>query len=772
MKFKPLKRMPVVLALSVIVLVGVVRCLDWDLFERLERMTYDWRVRAALHFPAPAATNLGFVYIDEESVKAVWNGSLGFNFGLLWPRQVYGRLVDELAAQGAKAVGIDILFGELRHDQAEVKMSDGHTFMESDDYFAMSMRHAGNVIIAITPDITPPNLFLTNAAMVGDITADTDSDGVLRRAKAFRVYRRWHEAFRKVEDDPDYDVDLSKARIGPRQIILPRPAELGNITVPLDANGNFDLADFGGDKLPPGQPRFAKPFTDERVWHMGIALAARELGLDLEHPEVDRGNGRITLHGRGGITRVIPVDADGYFYIDWSLLPNSPQLTRQSIQAMLAQARRRLEGQTNGLEAPWRGKLVVVGSSAVVGNNLTDLGATPLMRHALLVAKHWNVANSVITGRFVRRAPLPMELALIAMLGLLAAVMTWQLRVLAASASVLAVAVIYLGFALGLYVHSRFWLPLVLPIGGALFMNYVCLVSWRVVFEQAEQRRIKGVFSMVVSPKIVKELLQASTLALGGARREITVLFADVRGFTELTDDSQEQVAERVRRAGLTGAAAEACFDQQARETLATINLYLSVVADTVIEQDGTLDKFIGDCVMAFWGAPTPNPRHAASCVRAAVQAQRAIYDLNLRRLAENKRHIEANEARMANGLPPEPLLPILFLGTGINTGWATVGLMGAESRTAIRQGSYTVFGREVNLASRLEGRSGRGRILISQGTFAQLQRDDPALAATCIALPVISDIKGIRGSIQAYEVPWRAVGALPLDVEFGERRA
>src|SRR5260221_11035673 len=112
--------------------------------------------------------------------------------------------------------------------------------------------------------------------------------------------------------------------------------------------------------------------------------------------------------------------------------------------------------------------------------------------------------------------------------------------------------------------------------------------------------------------------------ALGGARREVTVLFADVRGFTELTDTTQERAAEFVRANNLSREAAEACFDEQARETLATGNLYLGVVADILIKGDGTLDKFIGDCVMAFWGEPTPNPEQATGCVPAAIEGQQA----------------------------------------------------------------------------------------------------------------------------------------------------
>jgi adenylate cyclase len=287
-------------------------------------------------------------------------------------------------------------------------------------------------------------------------------------------------------------------------------------------------------------------------------------------------------------------------------------------------------------------------------------------------------------------------------------------------------------------------------------MTHVALVTWRVVFEQTERRRVRSIFSRIVSPNIVNELLQAERLSLGGARREVTVLFADVRGFTEFTDLSQEKAAAYIAENQLSGAAAEAYSNEQARETLSTVNTYLALVADQVKNHDGTLDKYIGDCVMAFWGAPTPNLKHASACVNAAIDAQRAVHELNRHRREENQKREVENAGRVSTGLAPRPMLPILLLGSGINTGLATVGLMGSEAHIS----NYTVFGREVNLASRLEGLSGRGRILISEATYQRLLAEDPPLAATCTALPELKNLKGIRAAVKVYEVPWRTAGS------------
>jgi adenylate cyclase len=157
---------------------------------------------------------------------------------------------------------------------------------------------------------------------------------------------------------------------------------------------------------------------------------------------------------------------------------------------------------------------------------------------------------------------------------------------------------------------------------------------------------------------------------------------------------------------------------------------------------------------MAFWGGPMPNPRHPSDAVRSAIDAQRAMLELNRKREAENQRIAAGSAARAAQGLPPESPLPLLSMGTGINTGMAIMGLMGSDADGL----SYTVFGREVNLASRLEGLSGYGRIIISHATFLALQREAPDLAALCVE-QIPAELKGFRQAVRNYEVLWRPDG-------------
>jgi class 3 adenylate cyclase/CHASE2 domain-containing sensor protein len=728
---------------------------------RLEWITYDWRVRQANRLDLPVCTNLGFVPITDESVKRVGDGSLGKPYGLYWPRQIYGKVVRELNRQGAKVVAFDILFAGLRPDHTEeFFMPDGST-VKSDEYFAIQVRKAGNVVLASEKGVLPPSLFRTNSNGLGDISAERDADGILRRARAFTTYREWHPVFQQISEDPLYGINLAEARIeagqSTNELVFPRSGGLPTMRIPLNKEGEFDLADLTENKIPPGMKRFAKPFTEERMWHMGIILAARQLDLDLQRAMVNLEEGWILLtgtNGTNGIKRVIPVDSEGRFFVNWSLTTHDKDLAQEPFDMLLEQDMEH-HGHTNSITHPkaphadWRDKLVIIGSTTT-GNDLTDVGATPLEESTFLVSVHWNVANSLIMGNFIQRSPLSVELFLVVLMGLLGAYITWVFRSYVASLWVLILFILYVVVAVFAFVRHQYWIPIVPPLIGGVLMTHFCMLGYLVFFEQFQRRRMRSLFDKMVSPSVVSEVLDTEGISATGAPRRVTVFFSDIRGFTELTDTNQQKAEEFIRARGLTGDAARKIREAVAEETLQTVNTYLRAIANVVLKNGGEIDKFIGDCVMAFWGASHPeNPKHALNCVNAARETQQFILKMNRERELENVQREEANKSMNDPDVMPLQPLPLLRVGTGINTGQVTAGYMGTDDRL-----NYTIFGREVNLASRLETVSGHARIIISQETLIEIRKFDPALADSCKPLPP-EMVKGIRNPVPIFEVPW-----------------
>jgi hypothetical protein len=356
------RRLPFLTSAAAVVVVLLVAWWNPSPLQRWEAITYDWRVRLATHVPSPAATNLGFVFMRDESIASLADGLLGSPIGLYWPRHVYGRVVDELTAQGAQAIAFDILFAQKRDDHAVTRVDgpgileaeqfvaklhptqkplrvDGALYIESDDYLAWQLHRSGRAIVAAERTVPPLPLLGTNALAWGDVSADRDPDGVLRRARPFQMYREWHPLFLKAQSE--YGIQLNRATITPRKITLPRPDD-EPVTVDLDAEGCFAAADFVGATLPPGMPPTARPFRDRRVWQIGIALAAIELGLDLDQAVVEPG--RIRLRGPGG-DRDLPLTREGTVLIDWALSESSPAIHAEPVEALLEQNLARVRGE-------------------------------------------------------------------------------------------------------------------------------------------------------------------------------------------------------------------------------------------------------------------------------------------------------------------------------------------------------------------------------------------------------------------------------------------
>ena len=688
LKARLLQFIPLIIAGCVVIALAAIHAIsrrskafDWPM--RLEWMTYDWRARLAAGYDSSAATNLGVVEIDENSLQRI-NERDGQRWPL--PRHYYARLLRELSAQGVESVAFDLFF--VDRDKTQVKLSGASIF--ADELFAHQIKKSGNVILGTPSDTTggasllPPHVaFHTNAWAIGHAAKLADSDGVARRIKPF------------IDDE-----------------------KLG------------------------------------RVWQMGIVMASHSLGLDLENAEV--GSDSIVLRGADGSTHTIPTDEEGMAYIDWQLASQDSRTLRQNFSQLLDLDTQR--GKGNPPEKVWQGKIAIVGSTGA-GSNLKDTGASPLSPVTHQFTAILNVANSVLTGRFVRPCSYGLELGLLLGMTTLAAVASWKLRALWGSIAIGAMAVAYVGFACWLYITQRFWLPVVLPVGGSLMITHALLVTYRAFVERTERRRVWSLFGRMVSPNIINLLLQQPDLSFGTTRRVLTVYFADVRGFTRFTDESRARAEEHVRRLNLDPKSARAHLDQVAADDMATVNLYLSAIVDAIKRHDGTLDKYIGDCVMAFWGAPLENEHQSVAAVRAAIDAQRSIHALNEKREAENACRQTENATRLASGLEPLPPLAVLTMGSGINTGLMTVGFMGSEEHLS----NYTVFGHEVNLASRLEGVSGKSRIIISEATCAEIRRLDPELASCITPLSPV-EVKGIADPVAIHEVDWRKECIKTLD--------
>ena len=299
------------------------------------------------------------------------------------------------------------------------------------------------------------------------------------------------------------------------------------------------------------------------------------------------------------------------------------------------------------------GKIVLVGTTVP---GLYDLRATPVSPNYPGVEIHANVIESILDTRFLQRPDFAQgyDLLQVAAAGLLLALALPLLGPVSSFLLAAGTAAAVGGLNLWLY-HSS---GLVLPMATALLLILALFVShlgWNYFFEFRSRRAMVDLFGEYVAPELVAEMAaNPKSYSMESESRELTVLFSDVRGFTSIS---------------------ESLPPGELREY---INAYLTAMSEDIRGKRGTLDKYIGDAVMAFWGAPVPLPDHASLAVASAMQMQRSVTTLNA---AFAKRG-----------------WPTLHIGVGINTGEMRVGDMGSRVRRA-----YTVMGDPVNLGARLE---------------------------------------------------------------------
>lgn len=359
----------------------------------------------------------------------------------------------------------------------------------------------------------------------------------------------------------------------------------------------------------------------------------------------------------------IPTDPDGNVQIDF----HGPSNTYPWYSLSDVVGGKLPDGED--LKAAFRDKIVLIGPTAT---GIGDTRPTPFDSVFPGVEVHANFIDNLLTDHFIQRGLREnlIDIGFILLFSLGAGVLLSVARATRATAIVVILLGFFLWLAYYLFASRRIWIAAFLPT-ATLALDYVGIVSYRFFFEEREKKKVRATFIQYLAPGVVDRLLEhPELLRLGGEEKELTAMFSDIRGFTAISE-------------GLSpGALVE------------LLNEYLSEMTEIIFRNWGTLDKYIGDAIMAFWGAPYPQTDHPERACRAALEMVTALKKLQQRWEAQGRAQIN--------------------IGVGINTGPMIFGNMGSKNRKNI-----TIMGDNVNLASRLEGinKEFGTRLIISEST-------------------------------------------------------
>ncbi|MBI4458562.1 MAG: CHASE2 domain-containing protein [Acidobacteria bacterium] len=594
--------------------------------------------------PVQPASEVVIVAIDQKTIDR-----LGWPFA----RSNYARMLRTLSADGAKVVGFDVDFpfpdrsaasaSAIAELEEEYRASAGARPSESllrrlqalreqtdsDAQFAQAIRDAGNVVLG--------HLFFTDRADIEHMNPEQ-----IRAYDQVLVFQAYPQVLkRRAEGRYRFYLDAPDAiAVEPNLPIFASAARTyGAFNFEADNDGTYRRAPVIFHYNDPNRPSIEENFypsldiqvarlylgvqpQDTIVWFNELGLEQIELGPKKIYPDL---SGKVFINFAG------PTQTYPYYSLADVADGVTPKRT-------------------------FKDKIVLVGASAIA---VGDIRPSPFSKQGYPgVELHANVIDNLLHDNFLKRGSGEemTDLWILLLVGFVMGFFFVMLRP-AVSTALYAVALL----ALLSFVYYEFsangrWLSLVLP-ATTLSLNYLGVTSYRVLFEEKEKRKVRGAFSQYVAPGFINQILKdPGKLKLGGEQVELTVMFSDIRSFTSISEKLTPP------------------------ELVELLNEYLSAMTEIVFQNRGTLDKYIGDAVMAFWGRPFLDLHdHPTWACRAALQMSSQLKLMN--------------DRWMNQGRPP------LNIGIGINTGPMMVGNMGSQRRF-----NYTVMGDHVNLGSRVEG--------------------------------------------------------------------
>jgi adenylate cyclase len=631
--------------------------------QDIEQRSLD--LRFALRGSRRPDPRIAIVAIDEKTLQSIGVYPL--------PRSTYARLVEKLEQDGARVIAFDVTFplpessgalnvlNEISKSQPTAKQQelirDLRRDADVDTQFAGALTNAGNVVLG--------HVFLDAERAQG-----TDSK---RAAEYFDVI--WGKAFPRISPvspgKEKFDMVEAWAQAGGAV------AQGVNANLPIFAQAAASYGFFNIDPDDDGTLRRALflyyyRYQNDDLFFPSLDLEVLQLYEGIPDAEIQAYISAIGLNSIQFGSHTLRPRQDGKALINYSGPYHTyPHFSMSDV----------IDG-----KAPvgtFRDKIVLVGATAL---GIGDLRNTPFQQQKggyMGVEVHANIIDNLLHSDQPHRTFLVrgnveewVDMAMIVLFG--AGLGLWFGHCRPATAT-LTVVVVLAGFLAFIYLAFAYWgrwFSVVIPT-ATLLLAYLSATSYRVVFEEGQKRQIRSTFSHFVSPAVISFIMRNPERYLrpGGEMRKLTIMFTDIRNFTTISETMDPDSLVKF------------------------LNEYFTAMTDILLANYGTLDKFIGDAVMAFWGSPAPLPKHAYyACLTALTMVERLA---------------ALNRDWAGRGFPQ------IAIGIGVNSGPANVGNIGSEKRL-----SWTVMGDNVNLASRLESMTKQYhvKILISESTYQRVR--------------------------------------------------
>ncbi len=672
-----------------IVLVLALFLFGIPILDVVELKTYDLRFRSrGVKAPHP---DIVAAVLDEKSLdqEGRWP----------WPRAKIGRIIDILNRDGAKVIAFDIGFIEpdennnlLLIERIEreletlgIENPEFRRFIEgqrreadNDLILAENMKRAG------AKSILGYFFYMRKAFLEYDL----DQNNIERRLQTIADSR--YPLIIYSRDDMPFEPFNTAYAPAPNLPLLHDAA---------DGSGYFNMEPDPQDGIVRTMPIMYKcgeevyaPLSVQAAWHY------------LDRPQMIIRVADYGIQGLqiGGLR--VPTDEMGYMRINY--LGPEKTFPHYPMSDILREEFKR---------GTFKDKIVIVGASAI---GLGDIRNTPFSSTGEYpgLEIHATVIDNILQGDHISKPKWAtiLDVMAIVVLGLLTGFVIPRLSAVKAIAAAVVLLVLYFLGNQALFVKSGLWVNLVYPL-ITVVLAYTSLTVYHYLTEERERKKIRGAFSYYVSNSVVNEMLKdPDKLKLGGEKKDLSVLFSDIRSFTSISE-------------GMTP-----------EDLVHLLNEYLTVMTDIVFKYDGTLDKYIGDALMAVYGAPLDQPDHPKRACASALDMMEGLKALNEKWIKEGKTPLD--------------------IGIGINTGPMMVGNMGSDQRF-----DYTVMGDAVNLGSRLEGanKSYKTHILISDSTYERVKDDFVCMELDHVRVKGKKQPVGIFELISRKDLPVRDMEAI-----------